>query len=61
MSNVRFVFDLMDNVDIIPLELPGKVVSQCVDSLGVQYKVRYIRESEVCFEYFYSYELKGCE
>lgn len=55
---MKFNFILSQNVLIVPLELKGRVVALYRDHLGDQYRIRFIRESEVCFDYFYAEELE---
>jgi len=55
---IIFDFAINDLVQIVPLEIVGRVVSLWHTSGGNEYEVRYFCNNDIRTEYFYPYELK---
>lgn len=55
---IDFIFALHDRVEIIPIQVTGRVIALYLCEDGTQYRVRYFDNAEARMGYFYADEIK---
>ena len=55
---IDFKFNIHDKVQILPLQVVGRVIALYLCEDGKQYRVRYFDHAEARTEYFFEEELK---
>lgn len=57
-SAIQFAYHISDKVDVIPLSCDGTVVALAYEASGAEYRVRYIFNSQIRYDFFREDELR---